>query len=112
MKSAAYSDLLNLVFNGPDRDVVVRAMLDYLKQNRFQKENRLEWFLPVSANTVHLRRTSVGQTIVFCRLPTCTKLADHRMRWSAPQSEQYWAKAPPFPAKVRVLRGEPEKSAF
>jgi hypothetical protein len=48
-KSAAYSDLLNLVFNGPDRDVVVRAMLDYLKQNRFQKENRLEWFLPVSA---------------------------------------------------------------
>jgi hypothetical protein len=48
-ESAAYSDLLNLVFNGPDRDVVVRAMLDYLKQNRFQKENRLEWFLPVSA---------------------------------------------------------------
>jgi hypothetical protein len=26
-------------------------------------------------NTVHLRCTSVGQTIVFCRLPTCTKLA-------------------------------------
>ncbi len=48
-KSAAYSDLLNLVFNGPDRDVVGRAMLDFLKQNRFQRENRLEWFLPVSA---------------------------------------------------------------
>jgi hypothetical protein len=48
-KSAAYSDLLNLVFNGPDRDVVVRAMLDFLKQNRFQRENRLEWFLPVGA---------------------------------------------------------------
>ena len=34
------------------------------------------------------------------------------MRWSAPQSEQYWAKPPPSPGKVRVLRGEPEKSAF
>jgi hypothetical protein len=49
MKSAAYSDLLNLVFNSPDRDLVVRAMLDYLKQNRFQQENRMEWFLPVNA---------------------------------------------------------------
>jgi hypothetical protein len=49
MKSGAYTDLLNLVFNGPDRDLVLRSMLDYLKQNRFQKENRLEWFLPVSA---------------------------------------------------------------
>jgi hypothetical protein len=48
-KSAAYSDLLNLVFNGPDRDVVARAMLHYLKQSPFQRENRLEWFLPVSA---------------------------------------------------------------
>jgi hypothetical protein len=49
MKSAAYSDLLNLVFNSPDRELVLRAMLDYLKQNRFQRENRMEWFLPVNA---------------------------------------------------------------
>ena len=49
MESAAYSDLLNLVFNGPDRDLVLRSMLDYLKQNRFQQENRMEWFLPVNA---------------------------------------------------------------
>ena len=49
MKSAAYSDLLNLVFNGPERELVLRAMLDYLKQNRFQQENRMEWFLPVNA---------------------------------------------------------------
>ncbi len=49
MKSAAYSDLLNLVFDGPDRELVLRAMLDYLKQNRFQRENRMEWFLPVNA---------------------------------------------------------------
>ena len=49
MKSGAYGDLLNLAFNGPDRDLVLRAMLDYLKQNRFQQENRMEWFLPVNA---------------------------------------------------------------
>ena len=48
VKSAAYSDLLNLVFSGPDRELVLRAMLDYLKQNRFQQENRMEWFLPVN----------------------------------------------------------------
>jgi hypothetical protein len=40
---------LNLVFDGPDRELALRATLDYLKQNRFQRENRLEWFLPVSA---------------------------------------------------------------
>jgi hypothetical protein len=48
VKSAAYSDLLSLVFNGPDRELVLRAMLDYLKHNRFQQENRMEWFLPVN----------------------------------------------------------------
>jgi hypothetical protein len=49
MKSTAYGELLGVVSNGPDRELVVRAMLDYLKQNRFQQENRMEWFLPVSA---------------------------------------------------------------
>ena len=49
MKAASYGDLLNLVLNGPDREAVLRAMLDYLKQNRFQRENRMEWFLPVNA---------------------------------------------------------------
>jgi hypothetical protein len=49
VKSAAYGDLLNLVPNGPERELVVRAMLDYLKQNPFQRENRMEWFLPVNA---------------------------------------------------------------
>jgi len=49
MKSSAYTDLLNLVFNGPDRELVLRSMLDYLKLNRLQQENRMEWFLPVNA---------------------------------------------------------------
>jgi hypothetical protein len=48
-----------------------------------------QWASKAKPNTVHLRCTSVGQTIGLCRLPTRTKLADHRMRWSAPQSEQY-----------------------
>jgi len=49
IKSTAYGELLGLASNGPDRELVLRAMLDYLKQNRFQQENRMEWFLPVSA---------------------------------------------------------------
>jgi hypothetical protein len=49
MKSGAYGDLFNLAANGADRELVLRAMLDYLKQKRFQEEDRLEWFLPVNA---------------------------------------------------------------
>jgi hypothetical protein len=49
MKSTAYGDLLNLVSNSPDRELVFRAMLDCMKHNRFQEENRMEWFLPVNS---------------------------------------------------------------
>jgi len=49
MKSEAYTDLLNLVFNGPDREPVLHSTTDYLKQDPFQRENRMEWFLPVNA---------------------------------------------------------------
>ena len=49
VKSAAYGDLLTLVFNGPDREPVLRATLDYLQRNPYQRENRMEWFLPVNA---------------------------------------------------------------
>ncbi len=49
IESAAYSSLLNQVSDGADRELVVRAMLDYLKQNRIRQENRMQWFLPVSA---------------------------------------------------------------
>jgi hypothetical protein len=60
MKSAAYTDLLNLVFNGPDRELVLRSMLDYLKQNRFQQESRIEWFLPVNALIGRMAMDSAG----------------------------------------------------
>ena len=48
-KSGAYSELLNLAQNGPNRELVLRAWLDFVKQNPFQKLNRIEWFLPVNA---------------------------------------------------------------
>ncbi|SPF42506.1 conserved exported hypothetical protein [Candidatus Sulfopaludibacter sp. SbA4] len=48
-KSGAFSELLNLAQNGPNRELVLRAWLDFVKQNPFQKVNRIEWFLPVNA---------------------------------------------------------------
>ncbi len=42
-----------------------------------------------SPNTVHLRCTSVGQTIVFSRARQPVRSGRPRMRWSAPQGEQY-----------------------
>ncbi|HWB87185.1 MAG TPA: hypothetical protein VG675_23780 [Bryobacteraceae bacterium] len=47
-KCGLYSDVFNVVPPGPDRELVLRAMLDFLKQNRYQTENRMEWFLPVN----------------------------------------------------------------
>lgn len=48
-KSGAYSELLNLAQSGPNRELVLRAWLDFVKRNPFQKDNRMEWFLPVNA---------------------------------------------------------------
>lgn len=48
-KSGAYSELLNLAQSGPNRELVLRAYLDFVTQNPFQKANRVEWFLPVNA---------------------------------------------------------------
>ena len=43
------TELLNLAQNGPNRELVLRACLDFVNQNPFQKANRVEWFLPVNA---------------------------------------------------------------
>jgi len=41
----------------------------------------------------------VGQTIVLLSSALCAPdWSDHKERWSAPQSEQYWVKAPPLAA--------------
>jgi hypothetical protein len=47
-KCGIYSELSSVVAPGPERERVLRALLDYVKQNRFQAENRMEWFLPVN----------------------------------------------------------------
>jgi hypothetical protein len=47
-KSRAYSILLQAVPNGAEREIVLRAMLDYLSESRSQVERSLEWFLPVN----------------------------------------------------------------
>lgn len=47
-KCGIYSDLSSVVSPGLERERVLRALLDYVKQNRFQAENRIEWFLPVN----------------------------------------------------------------
>lgn len=49
MKCTDYADLLTLLPNGADRELVMRQFLDFLQQNRYQRENRMEWFLPVGA---------------------------------------------------------------
>jgi hypothetical protein len=61
MKATAYSGLLSLVFNGPDRELVVRAMLDYLKRNPYQQENRMEWFLLVNGTIGRMGSDPLGR---------------------------------------------------
>ena len=48
-KCAFYSDLFNIVANGPARELVVRHFLDFLSRNSYQRESRVEWFLPVNS---------------------------------------------------------------
>ena len=48
-KCSFYSDLFNIVPNGAPREMVTIHFLDFLKQNSYQRENRIEWFLPVAS---------------------------------------------------------------
>jgi hypothetical protein len=59
-KCGFFTEALNLVPNGPDREPVVRALLDFVRQNRFQAENPPEWFLPVNALLGHMALDPAG----------------------------------------------------
>jgi len=59
-KSGAYSELLSLAQNGPNRELVLRAYLDFVNQNPFQKASRAEWFLPVNALVGRVALDSAG----------------------------------------------------
>jgi hypothetical protein len=42
------SSLVNVVPNGPARELVLRGYMDFLQQNGYQQGSRIEWFLPVN----------------------------------------------------------------
>jgi len=48
-KSRLYSDLFNTAPAGPQRDLILSALLTFLQQNSYQRDHRLEWFYPVNA---------------------------------------------------------------
>ena len=63
-KCLIYSDLSNIVPNGPDRTAVLRSFLDFLQRSDYQRENRMEWFLPVNGLVarVSLDPAALGET--------------------------------------------------
>jgi hypothetical protein len=52
-KCYLFSSLINVVPNGPTRELVLHNFLDFLQQNTYQQTKRMEWFLPV--NTLLIR---------------------------------------------------------
>ena len=48
-KCALYSDTVNLAATTADRELVLQAFAAWLRQNQYQRESRMEWFLPVNA---------------------------------------------------------------
>ena len=47
-KSRFYSDLFDVAPRGPDRDMLLSALLTWLEQNNYAREHRAEWFYPVN----------------------------------------------------------------
>lgn len=47
-KCSLYNDLAAAVPKAADREIVLRAMLDFTGRNTLQIKNRVEWFLPVN----------------------------------------------------------------
>jgi hypothetical protein len=47
-KSATYWNILSLVPAGALQEDVVKAMIDFTENSDFQKEHRIEWFLPAN----------------------------------------------------------------
>ena len=46
--------------NGPDRAAILRGFLDFLQRNSFQRESRLEWFLPVNSMVARVSLDPAG----------------------------------------------------
>ena len=89
------SSLVNVVPNGPERELVLRSYIDFLQQYGYQQGSRIEWFLPVN-------------TLLF-RVLTDQALAGlaEDMRNSGDAVVSLYAQlgtlVPPSPAKMMVL---------
>ena len=59
-KSGLYSQLFNVLPNGPDRDAVLSALLAWLQQSDYQRDHRVEWFYPVNALIIRAFADPVG----------------------------------------------------
>lgn len=52
-KTRFYSELFNLIPNGPERDMVLGTLLAWLQQNDYQRDQRAEWFYAVNMLLAH-----------------------------------------------------------
>jgi hypothetical protein len=67
-KSRFYSDLFNLAPIGPERDLLLGALLAWLQQNDYQRDHRVEWFYPVNTLIVHAFADPVGMKATVLEL--------------------------------------------
>jgi hypothetical protein len=59
-ESRFYGDLYNLTPMGPERDIVLSAMLGFLQMNNYQHDYRMEWFYPVNALIIRVFADPMG----------------------------------------------------
>jgi hypothetical protein len=52
-KTRFYSELYNQTPSGPERDLLLSAVLIWLQQNSYQRDHRVEWFYPVNTLIIH-----------------------------------------------------------
>jgi hypothetical protein len=71
-KSGIYDLLFKLAPLGRPRDLVLEAMLDHLRQSRFQIENRAEWFLPANSLLTMVGLDPLGTGKLADRLRTAS----------------------------------------
>ncbi len=88
-KSRFYRDLFDLTPNGPERDLLQRALLAWLQQNGYQNEHRVEWFYPVNTLIIHTFADPAGMQATVRDLQRC---GDPVISFYA-QLEQLWPRS-------------------
>lgn len=59
-KCSLYNELINVLPHGADRMTALRSFLHFLEQNSVQRENRMEWFLPVNSLVARVSLDPLG----------------------------------------------------